>query len=157
MNKTNVMRLLEAARIDYESLTYAVDEDDLSGERTAAVLGVPPETLFKTLVLTGERVGMFVCCVPCHEEIDLKKAARAACDKAAQMLPTKDLLEATGYIRGGVSPIGMRRGYPIFIDDTCSLHERICVSAGARGAMVRLQPDALVAYTDAVVSDLTRA
>lgn len=155
MTKTNVMRLLEAARIDFEPLGYEVDENDLSGERTAAALGLPRETLFKTLVLTGERTGVFVCCVPCHEEIDLKKTARAACDKAVQMLPMKDLPETTGYIRGGVSPIGMRRRYPIFIDETCALYDRICVSAGARGVMVRLPPDALVAYTDAVVSDLT--
>lgn len=154
MNKTNVMRLLDSARVAYEPLPYEADEDDLSGVRTADALGVAPESLFKTLVLSGERTGVFVCCIPCNEEIDLKKAARAAGDKAAQMLPMKSLLETTGYIRGGVSPIGMRRKYPLFIDETCGVFDRVCISGGMRGEMIRLSPNALVAYTNAYVTDL---
>ncbi len=157
MTKTNVMRLLDAAGIPYEALAYDVDEDDLSGERTARVLGVPPESVFKTLALTGERTGVFICCVPCHEEIDLRKAARAAGDKKAEMLPQKSLLATTGYVRGGCSPIGMKRKYPLFIDETCVLCETILISAGARGAMVRVSVEALIAYTGAVCTDLTTA
>lgn len=155
MIKTNVTRLLDAAKIPLEALTYAVDEDDLSGEHTAEALGLPPEQVFKTLVLRGERTGLFVCCIPCRETVDLRKAARAAGDKRAEMLPMKDLLGATGYIRGGCSPIGMKRKYPLFIDESCALFARLAVSAGVRGAMVLLHPDDLLRYTGAAVADLT--
>lgn len=157
MTKTNVMRLLEAAGVPFAVREYPVDEGDLSGEHTAAVLGIEPERLFKTLVLRGERTGVFVCCIPCHEEIDPRKAARAAGDKAAELLPMKALLPTTGYIRGGCSPIGMRRKYPLFIDETWALHDEIAVSAGVRGAMVLLAPRALIDYTGAREADLTRA
>lgn len=156
MIKTNVMRLLDTADIPYEVREYAVDEADLSGEHTAAQIGFPPEQLFKTLVLRGERTGVFVCCIPSHETIDLRKAARAAGDKKAEMLPMKDLLATTGYIRGGCSPIGMKRKYPLFIDETCMLHDAIAVSAGVRGAMVVLSPQSLIAYTGAKEGDLTQ-
>ncbi|MDR0898330.1 MAG: Cys-tRNA(Pro) deacylase [Oscillospiraceae bacterium] len=155
MTKTNVMRLLEAAGIPYEARTYAVDENDLSGEATAVKIGLPPERLFKTLALRGEKSGIFICCIPCHEAIDLRKAARAIGDKKAEMLAMKDLLPATGYIRGGVSPIGIKRKYPIFLDEAALLFDEIAVSAGMRGAMVLLRPEALVAYVGAAVCDLT--
>ncbi len=154
MNKTNVMRLLDAAGIDYTPLTYEVDEQDLSGVHAAALLGRPPEQLFKTLVLKGERVGYFVCCIPCSEELDLKKAAKAAGDKKAELLPMKQLLGITGYVRGGCSPIGMKKKFPTFIDETCVLHERIAVSAGMRGAMILLSPEALTAYVEATPCEL---
>lgn len=156
MIKTNVMRLLEAADIAFAAREYTADEDDLSGEATAHKLGISPESLFKTLVLRGEKTGLFVCCIPCHEEIDLRKAARAAGDKKAEMIAVKELLPATGYVRGGCSPIGMKRKYPLFVDETCELYDTIAVSAGVRGAMVFLSPVALLAYTGARVADLTK-
>lgn len=157
MTKTNVMRLLEAAGIPFSAKEYAVDETDLSGEHAADGLDIPREQVFKTLVLRGERTGLFVCCIPCHEEIDLRKAAQAAEDKKAEMLPMKELLPATGYIRGGCSPIGMKRKYPLFIDEACILFDTIAISAGVRGTMVCLSPQDLVAYTGAATSDLTKA
>ena len=156
MMRTNVMRLLEVAKIPYRVKEYEVDESDLSGEHTAIKMGIPAEQVFKTLVLRGERMGVFVCCIPSHEEIDLKKAAKAAGDKKAEMLPMKELLPTTGYIRGGCSPIGMKRKYPLFIDETCVLFDEIAVSAGERGAMVLLAPEALIAYTGAQTCDLTK-
>ena len=157
MNKTNVMRLLDAVGIDYAPLEYEVDEQDLSGVHTAALLGRPPEEIFKTLVLQGERTGYFVCCIPCCEELDLKKAAKAAGDKKAELLPMKELLGVTGYLRGGCSPIGMKKKFPTFLDETCMLFDRIAVSAGLRGAMVYLTPQALTAYVQAAHRDLTKS
>ncbi len=157
MIKTNVMRLLSAARIGYEVLEYPVHEDDLSGEHTASLLGLSPDKVFKTLVLRGEKTGLFVCCIPCHEEIDLRKAAKAAGEKKCEMLLTKELLNATGYIRGGVSPIGMKKKYPLFMEEAALLQEIIAVSAGVRGAMVMLRPEALITYTEAIVVDVIRA
>lgn len=157
MTKTNVIRLLEAASIPFSIRDYPVDEEDLSGEHAAEGLGMPREQVFKTLVLRGERTGLFVCCIPCHEEIDLRKAAQAAGDKKAEMLPMKELLPATGYIRGGCSPIGMKRKYPLFIDETCALFDAIAISAGVRGTMVCLSPQGLIAYTGAAEADLTKA
>lgn len=156
MTKTNAMRLLEAAGIAFRPIAYAVDESDLSGESAAGKLGLPPEQVFKTLVLRGERVGVFVCCIPSDGTIDLRKAARAAGDKKAEMLPMKDLLPVTGYIRGGCSPVGMKRRYPLFIDETCVLFDEIAVSAGVRGLMVMLPPQALVDFTDAREAELTQ-
>ena len=156
MNKTNVMRLLEAALIPYTAHEYPVDENDLSGVHTAEVLGLSPEQLFKTLVLRGERTGYFVCCIPADAEVDLKKAAKAAVDKAAVMLPMKELLGITGYQRGGCSPIGMKKKFPTFFDETCILWEHILISAGQRGAMLEIAPDDLLRYTQAVALDLTK-
>ncbi len=155
MLKTNVMRLLDAAGIPYDALEYAVDESDLSGESTAKKLSLPKETVFKTLALSGEKAGVFLCVIPCHEEIDLKKAAQAAGEKKAAMLPMKELLPLTGYVRGGCSPIGTKRQYPVFIDESCLLWENIAVSAGARGAMVWVSPSHLIKYIGATVADLT--
>ena len=155
MTRTNVLRLLESAGIPCEARAYPVDENDLSGVHTARLLGLPPERLFKTLVLRGERTGIFVCCIPCAEEIDLRKAATAAGDKKCEMLPMKELLPTTGYIRGGCSPIGMKRRFPVWIDETAALHTRIAVSAGVRGMMVLLAPEDLKAYVGAQEADLT--
>lgn len=154
-NKTNAARLLEAASIRHTVREYPVDEADLSGIHTAAVLGLPAEQLFKTLVLRGERTGYFVCCIPANAELDLKKAARAAGDKACAMLPMKELLPVTGYIRGGCSPIGMKKKYPTFVDETCILWEELLVSAGRRGVMLALAPEDLLRIAEATVCDLT--
>jgi Cys-tRNA(Pro)/Cys-tRNA(Cys) deacylase len=144
MAATNVTRLLDTLGIEYRALGYEADPEDLSAVAAAAKLGLPAESVFKTLALRGEKGGIFLCCVPGDAEIDLKKAAAAAGEKSAAMLPLKDLLPATGYLRGGCSPIGTKRTYPVFIDETAQLFEEISVSAGARGAQVLLAPSDLL-------------
>lgn len=155
MKKTNAVRLLEQAGIAYKARTYPVDESDLSGVHAAALLGMPAEQVFKTLVLRGAKTGYFVCCIPASREVDLKKAAKAAGDKKAEMLPMKELLPVTGYIRGGCSPVGMKKKFPTFIDASAQEWERISVSAGARGEMVLVEPEALRSLTGAVYAQLT--
>lgn len=148
MHKTNVMRLLEKEGICFRTLEYEVDEHDLSGEHVARQLGQPPEQVFKTLVLKGEKKGCFVCCIPVCKELDLKKAARAAGEKKVDMIPMKDLQKVTGYIRGGCSPVGMKKKFPVFFDESgCSFSE-IAVSAGIRGAQIVLSPEDLLKYVD---------
>lgn len=147
--KTNVMRLLDAAGITYRTMEYEVDENDLSGIHVAQQLGQDPDTCFKTLVLKGEKTGYLVCCIPVAEELDLKKAAKAAGDKKVEMLPMKELLPTTGYIRGGCSPIGMKKKFPTYIEETAILFDEIAVSAGMRGAQIILNPEALREYVDA--------
>lgn len=147
--KTNVMRLLDAAGIPYRSMEYQVDENDLSGVHVAAVLGQDVDTVFKTLVLKGEKTGYLVCCIPVAEELDLKKAARAAGDKKVEMIPMKDLLAVTGYIRGGCSPIGMKKKFPTYIEETAVLFDEIAVSAGVRGAQIIINPEQLKDYVGA--------
>ena len=151
---TNVTRLLTAAGIAFETREYVAEESDLSGVHAAKMIGLPCEQLFKTLVLRGEKTGLFVCLIPCAEAIDLKKAAKAAGDKACSMLPMKDLLINVGYVRGACSPIGMKKKLPTFIDESCQLFDFIAVSAGARGTMVLIAPDALTGYTNAASMDL---
>lgn len=146
--KTNVMRLLEAAGIPYRSQEYEVDENDLSGVHVAEALGQDVDTVFKTLVLKGEKKGYLVCCIPVAEELDLKKVARAAGDKKVEMIPMKELLPTTGYIRGGCSPIGMKKKFPTYIEETAVLFDEIAVSAGIRGAQVILNPEHLREYVD---------
>lgn len=155
MNKTNVMRLLEAAGISFETREYEVDEDDLSGVHVADQLGQPVEQVFKTLVLKGEKTGYFVCCIPVADELDLRKAAKAAKDKKAEMLPMKELLPVTGYIRGGCSPIGMKKKFQTFIDETAVLFDHIAVSAGVRGAQIVINGEALASYVGAEFVALT--
>lgn len=155
MNKTNAMRLLEAAGIPFGTAEYTVDESDLSGVHAAEMLGQPAEQVFKTLVLKGDKSGYFVCCIPVAEELDLKKAAKVSGNKKCEMLHVKDLLGVTGYVRGGCSPVGMKKKFPTYIDETAVLFEEIAVSAGARGVQLILDPEALASYTDAGFSDLT--
>lgn len=148
------MRLLDAAKIPYKTAEYEVDENDLSGIHVAEQLGQPAEQVFKTLVLKGERTGFFVCCIPVDKELDLKKAAKAAGDKKAEMLPLKDLLPTTGYIRGGCSPVGMKKKFPTFIDETAELFDEIAVSAGVRGAQIIVNGGTLTEYLGAKFADL---
>ena len=155
MNKTNAMRLLEAAGISFKTAEYAVDESDLSGVHAAEMLGQPAEQVFKTLVLKGDKSGYFVCCIPVAEELDLKKAAKVSGNKKCEMLHVKDLLGVTGYIRGGCSPVGMKKKFPTYIDDTAGLFDEIAVSAGVRGMQVILAPDALGNYVEAEFCGLT--
>lgn len=153
MLKTNVMRLLDQAKIDYTPHEYEVDENDLSGEHTAKLLGLDPERLFKTLAARGEK-GIGIFCIPSDQALDLKKAAKALHEKKVEMLHVRELKDATGYVRGGCSPVGLKKPYPIFIDETCQLFERICVSAGARGYMVEVRPDDLCDLVRATMIDL---
>lgn len=148
MTKTNVMRLLDAAGIKYEAGEYEVDEANLSGSHAADMMGVDHDTMYKTLVLKGEKTGYLVCCIPVDEEIDLKKAAKAAGDKKAELIHMKDLLPLTGYMRGGCSPIGMKKKFPLYIEETAVLYDKIMVSAGMRGVQISIHPEDLAAYTD---------
>lgn len=148
MTKTNVMRLLDAAGIAYEAKEYEVDENDLSGSHAADLMGADHDSIYKTLVLKGEKTGYFVCCIPVDEEVDLKKAAKAVKDKKADLIPMKDLLPLTGYIRGGCSPVGMKKKFPVYIEETAVLYDKIAVSAGMRGQQVILNPEDLRAYVD---------
>ena len=154
VNKTNAARLLDRAGIKYDLVPYRVDENDLSAVHVARQLGQDVRQVFKTLVLRGERTGLFVCVVPGESEVDLKKAARAAGDKKAELIHMKELLPATGYIRGGCSPIGMKKPLPTFLHETCMQYPQIYISAGIRGLQIKITPGDLLAYTGAILSDL---
>jgi Cys-tRNA(Pro)/Cys-tRNA(Cys) deacylase len=154
MQKTNALRLLDAAGITYSTAEYEVDEGDLSGLHAAKLLGLPPEQVFKTLVLQGSSGRYCVCCIPVGDELDLKKAAPAAAEKKIDLIPMKELLGVSGYIRGGCSPIGMKKLFPTYIDETAQLFDTISVSAGARGLQIILRPDDLSRYVSAVFTDL---
>lgn len=149
------MRLLEAAKIRFELLEYPVDESDLSGESVARKTGKDHSQIFKTLVFSGEKNGFGVCCIPTCEELDLKKVAKAFGEKKVEMLHVKDLLKTTGYIRGGCSPIGMKKQYPTVIDETAVLFDKIYVSAGVRGAMLGIEPNELAEFVNAEFADVT--
>ena len=156
MTTTNPMRMLTAAGIPFEAMEYAYDESDLSGTHAAAKLGLDPDATFKTLVLRGDKNGLFVCCIPVAEEVDLKKAAVISGNKKAEMIHVKELPELTGYVRGGCSPIGMKKVFPTYMDETAQLFETIAVSAGIRGQMVLLNPDALRDFISAQYGDLVK-
>ena len=155
VSKTNAARLLDRAKIHSELIPYRVDEDDLAAVHVAEQLGEPIERVFKTLVLRGDRTGVLICVVPGDAEVDLKAAARASGNKSVEMLHMKELLPTTGYIRGGCSPIGMKKSFPTYIHSTCRLYDSIYVSAGVRGLQIRIAPDDLIGTTDASVVDLT--
>lgn len=152
--KTNVARLLDAANIKYSLVPYQVDPNDLAAQHVADELGEDINRVFKTLVLHGERVGYFVCVIPGNREVDLKKAARVAGDKKVEMIPMKNLLAVTGYIRGGCSPIGMKKPFPTYINATATNFDTVYISAGVRGLQVCIAPDDLINYTGAVVADI---
>ena len=149
MNKTNAMRRLDAAKISYEVKEYEVDESDLSGVHIAEQIGLPFSQVFKTLVAKGDKTGIVVFCIPCDKEIDLKRAATVTGNKKIEMLHVKDLLATTGYIRGGCSPIGMKKKFPTFIDESATNFECITVSAGVRGAQLLVRIDELVKFVEA--------
>ena len=155
VKKTNAMRMLDGAKIPYEVRTYEFEETDLAGVHAADAVGMPYETVFKTLVARGDKTGFVVFCIPVAEELDLKKAARASKNKSVELLHVRDLLPTTGYIRGGCSPIGMKKSFPTYIHSTCRLYDSIYVSAGVRGLQIRIAPDDLIRTTDASVVDLT--
>ena len=153
--KTNAVRLLEAAGIQFALGEYEVDEENLSGVHAAELIGMPPEQVFKTLVARGDRNGVAVFCIPVAEELDLKRAAAASGNKNLQMVPVRDLLPLTGYVRGGCSPIGMKKHYPTYIDETCILLDRIAVSAGRRGLQLLIAPEDLCEFIGAEQVRLT--
>lgn len=153
--KTNAVRLVQQAKIPYREVFYEYDEKDLSGIHAAEATGMPQEQVFKTLVARGEKTGINVFCIPVCCELDLKKAAKAASDKNMEMVAVKELLNLTGYIRGGCSPVGMKKRYPTFLDETCILWDEIAVSAGARGHQMIVPPEALAALVNAKMADIT--
>ena len=152
--KTNAVRIVQQAGIPCREEFYEFDEKDLNGNHAAEAIGKPAEEVFKTLVARGERTGINVFCIPVCFELDLKKAAKAAGDKNMVMVPVKELLSLTGYIRGGCSPVGMKKKYPTFIDETAQLYDEIAVSAGARGHQMLLPPEDLAKLVDAEFVDL---
>lgn len=155
INKTNAARLLDQAHVAYELVPYEVDEDNLAADHVAASLGEDIRQVFKTLVLHGDRNGHFVCVIPGCDEVDLKKAARVSGNKKVEMIAMKELLPTTGYIRGGCSPIGMKKPFPTFFHTTCNDFEHIYVSAGLRGLQLKMAPADLVAFVGATVADIT--
>ena len=152
--KTNAMRILDKAKISYEVLTYEVDESDLSGIHIADEVGLDYAMVFKTLVAVGDKTGPVVICIPVDKEIDLKKAARCSSNKKLEMVHVKDLLALTGYIRGGCSPIGMKKKFPTYICRSCSDLPQITVSAGVKGCQLLLSTSDLINYTGAVLCDI---
>lgn len=154
MTKTNAARLLDAAGISYETIPYEYTEDDLSAQHVAAELGEEIERVFKTLVLRGDRNGLFVCVIPGDMEVDLKTAARISGNKNCEMLHVKELLPNTGYIRGGCSPIGMKKALPTFVYESALLYDYIYISAGVRGLQLKLDPNDLIAYIGAEIYPL---
>ena len=156
INKTNAARLLDRAGVEYELVPYTVDPDNLAADHVAAELGEDINRVFKTIVLRGERSGHFVCVVPGNCEIDLKKAAKAAGDKKADLIPMKELLGLTGYIRGGCSPVGMKKMFPTYFHSTATAFDCIYVSAGQRGLQFKVEPQALINYVGATVTDLVK-
>lgn len=153
--KTNAARLLDKAGIAYELVSYDVDEEHLSATHVAEQLGEDIECVFKTLVLRGDRTGYFVCVVPGHHEVDLKAAARVSGNKKADLIPMKELLSVTGYIRGGCSPIGMKKPFPTFIHETAALYPWIYISAGVRGLQLKIAPSDLTVYTSSTVAAIS--
>lgn len=152
--KTNVARLLDKAKVKYELIPYEVDENDLSAIHVAASLGEDIEQVFKTLVLHGDKSGYFVCVIPGEHEVNLKLAAKVSGNKKCDLIPMKDLLPLTGYIRGGCSPIGMKKRFPTFIHESCKEFPYIYVSAGVRGLQIKLAPDDLIKEANAQICQL---
>ena len=152
--KTNAVRLLEASNIKHSAVTYEVDESDLSGITVANKIGVEPERVFKTLVTRGDKNGINIFCVPVTEELNLKKAAAVSGNKKIEMIKEKDLLPLTGYIKGGCSPIGMKKHFPTFVDETAQLFDEIYVSAGVRGMQIKISLPDLIKITAAELKEI---
>ncbi len=151
-SKTNAARILDAAGVRYEIREYEVDENDLSAPHVAQAIGMPPEQVFKTLVARGDRAGVLLACIPANAELDLKALAAASGNKKVELVAVKEVLGLTGYIRGGVSPVGTKKPYPLFLDETAGLWDAIAVSAGIRGRQLVLVPGDLARVTEATTS-----
>ena len=154
INKTNAARLLDKAGILYDLIPYVVDENDLAAKHIAEQLSEPLEQVFKTLVLSGDRTGYFVCVVPGDSEVDLKAAAKVSGNKKCDLIPMKDLLSVTGYIRGGCSPVGMKKHFPTYIHSTAQIFPYIYISAGVRGLQFKIAPADVVTFTGAEYADI---
>lgn len=154
--KTNAARILDREEVAYELVPYTVDEEDLSATHLAEQLHLDAKQIFKTLVLKGDRTGHFVCVIPGDDELDLKKAAKVSGNKGCAMIPMKELQAVTGYIRGGCSPLGMKKRFPAFIHETAALFDRIYVSAGLRGLQLLVAPADLIRVSGAKTADLVR-
>ena len=152
--KTNAARLLDKAGIAYTLIPYEFDENDLAAQHVADSLGQDISTVFKTLVLHGDKSGYLVCVIPGDKEVDLKALAKVSGNKKVEMIPMKDLLQVTGYIRGGCSPIGMKKRFPTYFHSTAIDHERIYVSAGVRGLQIEISPETLIDFVSATVADV---
>lgn len=155
LKKTNAMRQLDAEKIPYEIMEYLPDESDLSGVHIAEQIGLPCDQVFKTLVTRGDKTGITVFCIPADLEIDLKAAAAATGNKSIEMMRTNELLANTGYVRGGCSPIGMKKNYPTYIDKSATEHAKITVSSGTRGMQLYLSVDDLLRFTKATLCSVT--
>lgn len=155
-DKTNAARLLDRAGIGYSLVPYEVDEENLAATHVAEQLGEDIATVFKTLVLRGDRTGLFVCVIPGDHSVDLKTAAKVSGNKKADLIPMKELLPSTGYIRGGCSPIGMKKPLPTYIHASCMTHSHIYISAGVRGLQLRIAPPDLISYVGATVAEISR-
>lgn len=155
-NKTNVMRILDSAKIGYKPLEYEPDENDLSGVHVADQIGMPRDQVFKTLVAIGDKTGPVVFVIPCAMELDLKKCASVSKNKRVELLPVKELLGLTGYIRGGCSPVGMKKKFPTYFDETAELFDEITVSAGVKGCQLLVKREEIINVTSAQCYDLTQ-
>ena len=153
-NKTNVMRILDAAKIEYTPYEYVPDENDLSGVHVARQIGLSEEIVFKTLVAKGDKTGPVVFVIPCCMELDLKKCAAVSGNKKVELIAVKELLGLTGYIRGGCSPIGMKKKFPTYFDESAVIFDKITVSAGIKGCQLLLDRDEVIRFTEAVTADL---
>lgn len=151
IEKTNAARLLDKAGIGYELIPYTVDENNLAAEHVAEELGENIEQVFKTIVLRGDKNGLFVCVIPGNFEVDLKTAAKISGNKNCDLIPMKELLPNTGYIRGGCTPIGMKKPYPTFIHESALLYEHIYISAGIRGLQIKIDPHELIDFIGAAI------
>jgi len=156
MKKTNAARFLDRMGVEYKLVEYEVEESDLSAETVAAKVGLPPEQVFKTLVARGDRTGILLACVPAGSELDLKAMAAASGNKKVEMVPVKEIEPLTGYIRGGVSPIGTKKHYPLYFDESGMSFPVISISAGTRGCQLFLDPKGLVKVLDAKIARISR-
>ena len=156
MTITNAMRLLKQAGIEFETSSYEVDESDLSGVHAAQMLGIDPDCMFKTLVTRSDKRNLYVFCIPVAQELDLKKCAAAVGEKKVEMIHVKELLGLNGYVRGGCSPVGMKKKYPTIFDETAQLFDRIYVSAGQRGVQMIVDPMKLAEYVGAGFADVSK-
>jgi len=156
MSKTNACRILDSLGIAYTLRDYEVDPDDLSAEAVAAKVGMPPEQVFKTLAVRGDRNGVSVAVIPGNFELDLKALAALTGDRKVELLPLKEVQSVTGYIRGGVTALGMKKDYPVFVDETMEVWDEVAVSAGVRGTQIVLSPAEYLRATSATIGEIAR-
>lgn len=157
MKKTNAARFLDSLKIDYKLLEYEIDESDLGAENVAKKVNLPPGQVFKTLVARGDKTGILMACIPGNTELDLKAMAAVSGDKKVEMVYVKEIQQITGYIRGGVSPIGTKKRYPIFLDERAMRFPFISISAGARGSQIFISPGDLIEALDIKLCKIARS